>query len=216
MTYDPAQTEQLSQVIAQATAPSFLLGAVSGFVAVLMGAGSGQSRLVPSSEAEPRHRQQDPSASGRPRPCPQGDAWESLQPCTLTEGSSSVRLGPSSSRNPPDHIGTAERCGTEFLDGFSGIGSRPKRPSREDQFVDSAPRRMGRAGCGAASAGSEFSFDTAASSADCLARPASWWVSLPYRPASGAALAYTAAETPTHPPQGPGVTHEISRRSGRP
>jgi hypothetical protein len=28
---------QLSQVIAQATAPSFLLGAVSGFVAVLMG-----------------------------------------------------------------------------------------------------------------------------------------------------------------------------------
>lgn len=33
----PIQTEQLSQVIAQATAPSFLLGAVSGFVAVLMG-----------------------------------------------------------------------------------------------------------------------------------------------------------------------------------
>lgn len=31
------QMEQLSQVIAQATAPSFLLGAVSGFVAVLIG-----------------------------------------------------------------------------------------------------------------------------------------------------------------------------------
>jgi hypothetical protein len=31
------QTHQLAQVIAQATAPSFLLGAVSGFVAVLMG-----------------------------------------------------------------------------------------------------------------------------------------------------------------------------------
>ena len=37
MTLDAAQTEQLSQVIAHATAPSFLLGAVSGFVAVLMG-----------------------------------------------------------------------------------------------------------------------------------------------------------------------------------
>jgi Protein of unknown function (DUF2721) len=37
MAIDPAQTVQLSQVIAQATAPSFLLGAVSGFVAVLMG-----------------------------------------------------------------------------------------------------------------------------------------------------------------------------------
>jgi hypothetical protein len=37
MAVDPAQTVQLSQVIAQATAPSFLLGAVSGFVAVLMG-----------------------------------------------------------------------------------------------------------------------------------------------------------------------------------
>jgi hypothetical protein len=69
---------------------------------------------------------------------PAGDTWESLQPCTLTEGSSSVRLGPSSSRNPPDHSGTAGRCGTEFLNGFSGLGSRPKRPSREDQFVDSA------------------------------------------------------------------------------
>jgi hypothetical protein len=31
------QTDQLAHVIAQATAPSFLLGAVSGFVAVLMG-----------------------------------------------------------------------------------------------------------------------------------------------------------------------------------
>ncbi len=34
---EPLQVEQLSQVIAQATAPSFLLGAVSGFVAVLIG-----------------------------------------------------------------------------------------------------------------------------------------------------------------------------------
>ena len=34
---DAAQTDQLAQVIAHATAPSFLLGAVSGFVAVLMG-----------------------------------------------------------------------------------------------------------------------------------------------------------------------------------
>lgn len=34
---EPSQTEQLSQVIAHATAPSFLLGAVSGFVAVLIG-----------------------------------------------------------------------------------------------------------------------------------------------------------------------------------
>ena len=62
------------------------------------------------------------------------------------------------------------------------------------------PRRTGRAGCGAASAGSAFSFDTAGSSADCLASPASWRVSRRYRPGSGAALAYTAAETPTHPP----------------
>ncbi|MFL5338090.1 MAG: DUF2721 domain-containing protein [Geminicoccaceae bacterium] len=37
MAFDAAQTDQLSQVIAHATAPSFLLGAVSGFVAVLMG-----------------------------------------------------------------------------------------------------------------------------------------------------------------------------------
>src|SRR3954466_8264192 len=37
MALDAAQTDQLSQVIAHATAPSFLLGAVSGFVAVLMG-----------------------------------------------------------------------------------------------------------------------------------------------------------------------------------
>src|SRR3954449_2255074 len=37
MVFDAAQTDQLSQVIAHATAPSFLLGAVSGFVAVLMG-----------------------------------------------------------------------------------------------------------------------------------------------------------------------------------
>jgi Protein of unknown function (DUF2721) len=36
MAVDAAHAEQLSQVIAQATAPSFLLGAVSGFVAVLM------------------------------------------------------------------------------------------------------------------------------------------------------------------------------------
>ena len=36
MAVDGAHAEQLSQVIAQATAPSFLLGAVSGFVAVLM------------------------------------------------------------------------------------------------------------------------------------------------------------------------------------
>jgi hypothetical protein len=37
MGLDPVQTEQLAQVIAHATAPSFLLGAVSGFVAVPMG-----------------------------------------------------------------------------------------------------------------------------------------------------------------------------------
>ena len=37
MVLDAAQTDQISQVIAHATAPSFLLGAVSGFVAVLMG-----------------------------------------------------------------------------------------------------------------------------------------------------------------------------------
>jgi hypothetical protein len=37
MSVDLAATTQLSQVIAQATAPSFLLGAVSGFVAVLIG-----------------------------------------------------------------------------------------------------------------------------------------------------------------------------------
>ena len=37
MAFDVAQTDQLSQDIAHATAPSFLLGAVSGFVAVLMG-----------------------------------------------------------------------------------------------------------------------------------------------------------------------------------
>src|SRR3954469_16953339 len=33
----PVYTAQLSEVISQATAPSFLLGAVSGFVAVLIG-----------------------------------------------------------------------------------------------------------------------------------------------------------------------------------
>src|SRR3954464_15785431 len=69
-----------------------------------------------------------------------GDAWESPQPCTLTEGSGSVRLDPPSSRKPPDHLGTAGRCGTEFLDGFSGLGSGSRRPSRKDQFVDSASR----------------------------------------------------------------------------
>ena len=37
MTVEAVPTTQLSQVIAQATAPSFLLGAVSGFVAVLIG-----------------------------------------------------------------------------------------------------------------------------------------------------------------------------------
>lgn len=37
MALDTVASEQLSRVIAQATAPSFLLGAVSGFVAVLMG-----------------------------------------------------------------------------------------------------------------------------------------------------------------------------------
>ncbi len=37
MLVEAAQAEQLSQIIAQATAPSFLLGAVSGFVAVLIG-----------------------------------------------------------------------------------------------------------------------------------------------------------------------------------
>lgn len=37
MPVEPAATTQLSQVISQATAPSFLLGAVSGFVAVLIG-----------------------------------------------------------------------------------------------------------------------------------------------------------------------------------
>lgn len=37
MALDDLQTHQLAQIIAQATAPSFLLGAVSGFVAVLMG-----------------------------------------------------------------------------------------------------------------------------------------------------------------------------------
>jgi hypothetical protein len=69
-----------------------------------------------------------------------GDAWESLQPCTLTEGSGSVRLDPPSSRKPPDHLGTAGRCGTEFLDGFFGLGSGSRRPSRKDQFADSASR----------------------------------------------------------------------------
>ena len=37
MPVEPAATTQLSQVISQATAPAFLLGAVSGFVAVLIG-----------------------------------------------------------------------------------------------------------------------------------------------------------------------------------
>ena len=37
MPLDAVPPDQLSQVIAHATAPSFLLGAVSGFVAVLMG-----------------------------------------------------------------------------------------------------------------------------------------------------------------------------------
>lgn len=37
MTVELVATGQLSQVISQATAPSFLLGAVSGFVAVLIG-----------------------------------------------------------------------------------------------------------------------------------------------------------------------------------
>ena len=37
MALDAVPPDQLSQVIAHATAPSFLLGAVSGFVAVLMG-----------------------------------------------------------------------------------------------------------------------------------------------------------------------------------
>jgi Mg/Co/Ni transporter MgtE len=37
MAIEEMQIHQLAQVISQATAPSFLLGAVSGFVAVLMG-----------------------------------------------------------------------------------------------------------------------------------------------------------------------------------
>ena len=37
MGIDPSQTDQLAQVITHATAPAFLLGAVSGFVAVLIG-----------------------------------------------------------------------------------------------------------------------------------------------------------------------------------
>jgi hypothetical protein len=72
-----------------------------------------------------------------------GDAWEFLQPCTLTEGLGSAPLGPPSSRNPPCRTGMAEGCGTEFLDGFSGIGGRSTRPSRKDQFVDSRPRMPG-------------------------------------------------------------------------
>jgi hypothetical protein len=36
-------------------------------------------------------------------------------------------------------MGTAEGCGTEFLDGFSGVSSGSKRVSQKDQFVDSAP-----------------------------------------------------------------------------
>src|SRR3954466_2448589 len=106
-----------------------------------------------------------------------------------TEGSGSVRLGPPSSRKPPDHLGTAGRCGTEFLDGFSGLGSGSRRPSRKDQFVDSAPEER--------SSRSRGGVEPARSSASTRRYPAPIAFSDQlfggYRPEAGIALAYTAA-----------------------
>ena len=59
MAFDAAQTDQLSQVIAHATAPSFLLGAVSGFVAVLMGRMNGIIERIRTLNAIPDSINQD-------------------------------------------------------------------------------------------------------------------------------------------------------------
>ncbi len=54
-----------------------------------------------------------------------------------------MRLGPVIVQKSSRPIGTAEGCGTEFLDGFSSISRGSTPASRKDQLMDAMP--LGRA-----------------------------------------------------------------------